>query len=802
MNQNNETEKFEQDPLKTDTLEYSAPESTADNVNRDLLKSMYGANLDGYIIDDIISSDSGEAEIYKARKDNETVVIKYYHSNHKPKVNILNKIKALDHDDVIKLICFNEKGYNGRFYEIMEYAEGGTLADRNPDGTYKHLPLSEEQVTDIIAQVNNALKYIKEKKVTHRDIKPANLFLRDTESLDIVLGDFGISSEMYDDIDEKMTGTGFRTLAYSAPEIHLHTDDFKYKIGYKIDYYSLGITVFELLTGKNPNTGLSNYDIKAYASNGTIIKKMITDPAAKKLSRRMKQLLKGLLTPPPEQRWGAEQVDGWLKGDEIEEFSTLKIIDDIPYLFYDRENKKEIKFYGVKDLSDFLDQHREAAKAELMDSKIEQWLRRFNDELSDKVSDIAVSSLNDDEKVSRAIYLLNPERPCRIDENIYLNTIEEFKDILRKRPELMTQLILQEKRSDIFAWLNTFGNEGEQIVKLIENEVEFYRMEGDSSKRLSVVSKIYLSFAGNKIRPFRNNEYEVSSVNELLNLPWNNRTNIINELTNRNSILYLWLIRQDIPESFEKDWSIMSKTWKNLTEILSGNVEFIRKQKIAEAEKIPDRIRLWVNIVSALSIVMIAFCLFSWGSLMSDFYKITEFSPYAFSPKARINSVIYSSENRRGASVTANNKFIVLGEKISQSRFRKFSSSEMVPVKYYAEGLEKTGFMMAGNLKVLYADRIILFFFIPMIIFCVISLGALSGLLLSREKDSFYGRNQFHIVFCGIVGTVGLVSLLAFPLYHLFNRWKVLRTRCDEEIDVITGNSKRIYDPSPHGSPR
>jgi len=122
---------------------------------------------------------SGEADIYIAQKDGQKGIIKYYRSVTRPKTEILKKIRGLNHPDIVILYDFGL--HNDRFYEIMEYAEGGALDTRNTDGSYRYLPLSEETVEGVCKEVINSFKTCHELNIIHRDIKPANIYFRTVE---------------------------------------------------------------------------------------------------------------------------------------------------------------------------------------------------------------------------------------------------------------------------------------------------------------------------------------------------------------------------------------------------------------------------------------------------------------------------------------------------------------------------------------------------------------------------------------------------------------------------------------------
>ena len=77
-----------------------------------------GESIKGYTVEKLISAQTGEAEIFLAKKNSENAIIKYYHPNITPKEDVLIKFHNNKHPDIITL--FEYGTYKGRFYEIMQ----------------------------------------------------------------------------------------------------------------------------------------------------------------------------------------------------------------------------------------------------------------------------------------------------------------------------------------------------------------------------------------------------------------------------------------------------------------------------------------------------------------------------------------------------------------------------------------------------------------------------------------------------------------------------------------------------------
>ena len=129
--------------------------------------------------------------------------------------------------------------------------------------------------------LNKALKILYEKNVMHRDIKPSNLFLKfENDECIIKLADFGISryyndtnteflsQSFIDDLKGEANSGGVGTPLFMAPEILL---DESYN--YKIDLYSLGVTLYYLIFDECPYYGKNKFILYKDIINGKILKK-------------------------------------------------------------------------------------------------------------------------------------------------------------------------------------------------------------------------------------------------------------------------------------------------------------------------------------------------------------------------------------------------------------------------------------------------------------------------------------------------------------------------------------------------
>ena len=135
-------------------------------------------------------------------------------------------------------------------YIVMEYVPGGTLEDCCKA---KKL-LSVERIVEIIFKCTRALDFAHRIGITHRDIKPANiLYVGDVPGGEIKISDFGAAIV---DQPERTLVSGIGSPAYMSPE-----QVRELPLDHRTDIYSLGVVMYQLLTGQLPFQASSNYNI-------------------------------------------------------------------------------------------------------------------------------------------------------------------------------------------------------------------------------------------------------------------------------------------------------------------------------------------------------------------------------------------------------------------------------------------------------------------------------------------------------------------------------------------------------------
>ena len=146
----------------------------------------------------------------------------------------------LSHPNVVTV--FDTGDHAGQPYIVMECLAGRTLADEILDG-----PLPESRVRRIASEVLSALGAAHQVGILHRDVKPANILIADDGSAKVA--DFGIAKST-EGLDHTVAGQIIGTPAYLAPE-RLQGE----RATPRSDIYSLGVVLYEALTGRQPYSG-------------------------------------------------------------------------------------------------------------------------------------------------------------------------------------------------------------------------------------------------------------------------------------------------------------------------------------------------------------------------------------------------------------------------------------------------------------------------------------------------------------------------------------------------------------------
>jgi eukaryotic-like serine/threonine-protein kinase len=216
--------------------------------------SWLGYTIGGrYKIEELLGQ-GGMSSVYKATDPNlrRTVAVKLIHPHLSSNADFVRRfeeeaasVAQLRHSNIIQVYDFNHD--DDTYYMVLEYVPGETLQQRLMDlrETEDTLPL--QSVVQIGASLADAIDYAHRRGMIHRDIKPANVML-DPHGQAILM-DFGIA-KMIGGEQHTATGAVVGTALYMSPEQVTGQ-----RPTTQSDIYSLGVTLFEMISGRPPFDG-------------------------------------------------------------------------------------------------------------------------------------------------------------------------------------------------------------------------------------------------------------------------------------------------------------------------------------------------------------------------------------------------------------------------------------------------------------------------------------------------------------------------------------------------------------------
>lgn len=198
-----------------------------------------------------------------------------------------HKIADLDHPHIVQIIDVFEE--NGTAYYVMKYATGGSLADK----VKREGRLTETDAIHYILQVADALNYIHLQKITHLDVKPANIML--DQNGQALLIDFGIFKQ-YDELTGEQTSTNQVGISPGYSPMEQYETGGVGKFSPESDVYSLGATLFFLLTGHVPPsaTTVLNNGVPVELLEQANVSKRLIDVICKAMKPRRKDRAKSV----------------------------------------------------------------------------------------------------------------------------------------------------------------------------------------------------------------------------------------------------------------------------------------------------------------------------------------------------------------------------------------------------------------------------------------------------------------------------------------------------------------------------
>jgi serine/threonine-protein kinase len=210
-----------------------------------------GTQVDSYHIDAPVAR-SGMASIFRATdvRDNRIVALKIPHPDMEADPILFDRFQResaigerLDHPNVMRVFADKNRS---RIYMVMEWCDGRLLRRILDEGM-----ISQDRAIRIAIGVLKALDYIHANGVVHRDLKPENIMVDENDNIKLI--DFGIAG---DTSSRRLTYANF-TATLGTPD-YISPEQVKGKRGDgRSDLFSMGVILYEMLTGKLPFSGPS-----------------------------------------------------------------------------------------------------------------------------------------------------------------------------------------------------------------------------------------------------------------------------------------------------------------------------------------------------------------------------------------------------------------------------------------------------------------------------------------------------------------------------------------------------------------
>lgn len=317
-----------------------------------------------YEIVEPLSASTGEADLYVCKYNGAEYIAKVYRRQRAVKPEVITVLKSIDSPYVAKL--FDTGIYNDRPFEVLPYYKNGSLLG-------KKFSFDELKKT-IIPCINEALRVLHQNDIIHKDLKPSNIMLLD-DNKSVAIIDFGISSVVEEGNTVLVTKTGM-TPEYSAPET------FRNLFLEESDYYSFGITLYELYCGYTPYKNMNAEEIAQFTAVQRI-------PFPKDMPQELQDLISAVTyfditnrnkKNNPNRRWTYTEVDNWCKGKkqvipgEGTGFGAEKAIP--PYTFLDQAYK------DIPSLITALASNWNDGKKQLYRGLLSSFFKNFNPEIA------------------------------------------------------------------------------------------------------------------------------------------------------------------------------------------------------------------------------------------------------------------------------------------------------------------------------------------------------------------------------------------------------------------------------------
>lgn len=303
---------------------------------------MIGQTINNYTIVSLIG-EGGMGSVYLARHkylDIESaikVLHPHYSKNQEIKDRFINEgivLSKLDSPFIVKIKDFFD---NGEYlFLVMEYIKGIAL-DHYLSNVFG--PIPELRAIEIFKKILLGVHSAHLKGVIHRDLKPSNIILESDDTPKIL--DFGIAKLLDSNYKATSPGTRMGSVIYMSPEQILGKE-----IDIRTDIYSLGLTLFEMLTARNPYDQESGSE---YSIHSKIVNEPLPLPSLyyPNISSQTEYLISKAVAKNPNDRFG--NCDDFIEALNNLSFEYREIISVSNVVNEFTEVKKEEKGYKTSD---------------------------------------------------------------------------------------------------------------------------------------------------------------------------------------------------------------------------------------------------------------------------------------------------------------------------------------------------------------------------------------------------------------------------------------------------------------------
>ncbi len=274
---------------------------------------------------------------------------------------LLNRFKTealalarLENPHIVRILDLLED--NGQWFIVMEYIEGQTLSERLKE----RRPMPLEEIFDITFQILSALQHAHSASIIHRDIKPSNILI--TKDNVVKVTDFGLAKIQANSLVHTHHSAVGGTLYYMSPE---QVRSLK-EADHRTDLYSLGITLYQMLTGRVPfDPHQTDFDIRE-----AIVRREFPRPSTFNpyLPPEIDDLVMKALAKDPDERFQSA-VEMMQEMERLQEKLQKKLSE--PIINLDSEIKDEINYDDYPFLNQEETSQKEKAETDEPSSKEE-----------------------------------------------------------------------------------------------------------------------------------------------------------------------------------------------------------------------------------------------------------------------------------------------------------------------------------------------------------------------------------------------------------------------------------------------